>query len=602
MRWLLPLGIAICVLIAFLPILDSGKQFTNWDDNQYVTEQPLVKQLNEETVSAMFDTSTQVAANYHPLTMLTLAIDYELFGDTASAFARTNLMFHILNTLLVFLLVRLLLPQSMLVAGFTALLFGVHPMHVESVAWISERKDVLYTMFLLLSMISYVKYASSQKIGFLLLTFVMFVMSVLSKAMATPLPVMLFVIDYYYRRPLNGRTILEKLPMLAFAVWMGLIAYKFQSAEAITKADPYSLVHRIAFAGYGFVMYWVKMIAPFDLSALYPYPALVNGGIPTWYYVMPVIALGMVVAPIIALRKHPETQRLFILCMGLFILFVALVLQFVSVGQVIMAERYTYVPYVGSLLLLSFGIWKLQQRQAMVGWALGATLALVFIVVTRSQASIWKTSETLWSNVIDIHGTRAIPAYESRALHNYLNGQKDQAFRDLQVLEYIGTDRWRTYQLLGILYGERGQMQKSLKLLNRANELQPNHPRVLLNRAVTHSSLGNTVDALRDYKDSYKALLKDKGPLDKASAYSASYGAAVESLKVGEYSTAIDYSNKAIAIDSQNPSSYITLGIAQFLTRNLAPAKASLETAKRLGANSPILNQYLARTMQAMGS
>jgi tetratricopeptide (TPR) repeat protein len=600
-RWLWPLVLIVTVVVAFQPALRSTKQFTNWDDNQYVTEQPLVKELSGQSISQMFDTGTQVASNYHPITMLSLAVDYKLHGDDASGFALTNLLLHIINTLLVFVFVRRLLPNATFVAGFTALLFGIHPMHVESVAWISERKDVLYTLFLLVSLIFYVRYVRERSMLHFAIAMAAFVLSVLSKAMATPLPILLLVVDYYLRRQIDKRAVLEKLPMLAFSVVMGLIAVKFQSEEAITKADPYSFTQRIAFAGFGYVTYWFKMLVPHNLSAWYPYPVLEQGALPIWYYGYPVLALGMVVGPVYAARRNPDLQRLIVLCIGIFVLFVAMVLQLVSVGQVVMAERYTYVPYIGSLLLLAYGASWIKDRYPAAGWALAIGFAGMCLVVTRAQAAVWENSETLWSKVIALHGSASEIAYESRALNYYLLGDKARAFQDLQVLEQRGVVRWRTYQLLGILYGERGQLEKSLMILNKADSLNPNHPRILLNRAVTKSNLRESTGALRDYKASYARLLEENGAPNTESIYSAAYGAAVESLKTNNPATAVTYSQYAIQVRPTKPEPYITLGIANSILGQHREAITNLEKARSLGSTLPLINQYLQKSYAAIG-
>jgi hypothetical protein len=185
-KWLIILGILALTFIAYLPGFSPEKEFTNWDDLGYVVEQPLVKTSNSDSLKLLFEPTTQVMLNYHPLTMLTLAYNYSNAELDIQPYFKTNLFLHILNTFLVFLVLFKWSKSSLYIAGFGALIFGIHPMHVESVAWISERKDVLYTFFFLLSLLSYLRYLDRQKIGWLLLTFVLFIASCLSKAMAVP--------------------------------------------------------------------------------------------------------------------------------------------------------------------------------------------------------------------------------------------------------------------------------------------------------------------------------------------------------------------------------------------------------------------------------
>jgi hypothetical protein len=194
--------IVLATIVAYLPVFDAQKELTNWDDNVYVTNQTLVTSLSADTVAKIFDTSTQVSLNYHPLTMLSLAINHKFSGMSARGYAVTNLVLHILNTLLVFAFIWTLSHRKFWVAALSSLWFGIHPMHVESVAWVSERKDVLYCFFLVLSLISYLQWVRKKQVVFLGLTFVAFVASLLSKAMATPLPFVYLLIDYYEGRSL----------------------------------------------------------------------------------------------------------------------------------------------------------------------------------------------------------------------------------------------------------------------------------------------------------------------------------------------------------------------------------------------------------------
>ena len=227
----------ILVLLTYISFSPSLKnEFTNWDDPTYVTENPMV--MSDKTQwKEIF--SQPVSLNYHPLTMLTLAWNYQSADKeggklNAKVFHVWNVWLHVFNTLLVFYFIWLLSGRQLLTAAFTAAVFGVHPMHVESVSWVSERKDVLYTFFFLLSCISYLLYLDKKKILYLVLCFVLFALSCLSKAMAVVLPVVLLAIDYFKGRKWDIKLLFEKIPFLLLALYIGVKAYQIQSTDAIS--------------------------------------------------------------------------------------------------------------------------------------------------------------------------------------------------------------------------------------------------------------------------------------------------------------------------------------------------------------------------------
>src|SRR5947207_2952592 len=212
--WLI--GVLFITLAGFLPMLNNG--FTNWDDEYYVVNNPM---LRSQDWHAIFTQS--VAANYHPLTMATLAANYQLGGLRPFSYLLVNLVLHLMNVVLVFFFIYEISAKKIEVAFFTALIFGIHPMHVESVAWISERKDVLYSFFFLSSLIYYWKYLQSgQKLNYAV-CFLFFVLSLLSKPAAIILPLVLFLLDYWKGRPINLNTAKDKIIFFLFAIVFAVI-------------------------------------------------------------------------------------------------------------------------------------------------------------------------------------------------------------------------------------------------------------------------------------------------------------------------------------------------------------------------------------------
>ncbi|MGB4849237.1 MAG: hypothetical protein WBP41_15035, partial [Saprospiraceae bacterium] len=265
-------GIVLLSASIYLPVLHN--HFLAWDDNYYIRDNAFIYSFNLKDIF-----SNNVMGNYHPLTVLMLAIEYHLFELSETGYHAVNLVFHLLNVILVFYAVLLLCNKSG-IALLTSLLFGIHPIHVESVAWAAELKDLLYTLFFLASMIMYLKFLPNLQKKYYLAALLLFLCSLLSKGMAASLPVVLLLIDFFKGRKLTMNVLLEKIPFFLLAILFGIIAVSAQRAPDIVQdVTFFTFPQRIAFACYGFCTYIAKLILPINLSAYYPYPLKTGSGI-----------------------------------------------------------------------------------------------------------------------------------------------------------------------------------------------------------------------------------------------------------------------------------------------------------------------------------
>ncbi|HET9826142.1 MAG TPA: hypothetical protein VFP87_12470, partial [Chitinophagaceae bacterium] len=330
--WLLSAAI-VTTAVCFIPMLKN--HFTNWDDEYYVINNTLLRGPDWHGIFTQ-----PVVSNYHPLTIISLAINYALTGTDPSSYLVFNLLLHLINTALVFYLVWVLSNRKMWVAFLTALIFGIHPLHVESVAWVSERKDVLYTLFFLLSLLQYWKFLQTGKSVRLWFCFFLFAVSLLSKPAAIVLPLVLLLLDYWKGREINLRLFLEKIPFFILALIFAIITVKIQSAKAIAGLNLYPLWTRPLFATYVLMIYLVRFLIPYPLSAFHPYPRPDHLGWAVW--ASPVLILALI-AFIWLKRKNKVVLFGFLF----FVVNLLLVLQVVSIGTTIVSERYTYVPYIG---------------------------------------------------------------------------------------------------------------------------------------------------------------------------------------------------------------------------------------------------------------
>ncbi|MBS1774263.1 MAG: tetratricopeptide repeat protein [Bacteroidetes bacterium] len=515
--WIWIVAIVLFTLACYAPVFSDQKEFTNWDDDQYVTDQPLVKSTDGETISELFKPSTAVMLNYHPLTMLTLAWDYEKGYDEATntvsiaPFIKTNIILHLLNVALVFLLVYRLGKKKIWTAGVAALLFGIHPMHVESVAWISERKDVLYCFFFLLSCLAYLRYLDKQKTLWLGITFVLFVASCLSKAMAVPLPLVLLLIDYLEKRKITAKVLAEKLPFLVVSVWIGITAVHVQ-AGALEGMQDVTFLQRILYAAYGFTMYWVKLIAPIQLSAFYPYPV---GGVPGYYYLTAIIALAIIITPIIIyLRKKDEGSSITLFSVLFFAAMTGLVLQFVSVGQALMADRYSYVSYIGPLFIagsvLNNGIDNPKFKNIAIG--IIAVFVIAFAALTYNRIQVWENSKTLWTDVIaqypyqlkDNNGKTEVTQYGVKTAYKNLgeyyadHQQFDSAYHYYDILVRSGSTDAEVWSNIGNLHFLKKQIPEALAAFDKAIALNPKNEDNYLKRGLIYMQEGKNTETIAE--------------------------------------------------------------------------------------------------------
>ena len=543
-------GILAITYFAYQPALDND--FVDWDDNVYVVENPLVRNKQVPT-SQIF--KEVVSLNYHPLTMLSMRWNANeckdcVYGISAKPFISWNLYLHLLNTLLVFFLAFRLSKENLFTAIFSAVVFALHPMHVESVAWVSERKDVLYVFFFLLGLLSYDKflqgrYSNSQKtvIKWLLFALSAFVLSCLSKAMAVVFPLIMILMDMYRNPEMNGikamkesfsiKKILEYVPFFAIALFFGLMAMSVQSGDnfggffaktgiekAVNEFDTFSLLQRFQFAAYGFCMYIIKFFAPTGLCTFHPYPTQAEYDSSPVYWGFFILALAIGALTVLSLRK----TKLFVLGIGFYLFTVVLVLQFVSVGVVIMADRYSYLPYIGLAFMLAMSVETyIPKNIRSVFYGIAGIAAVFWFIQTKTQVDSWQDSETLWGRVISIYpgqeqphsirgnyyGKMASRAAEKNDIKTQ-NMYMAKAEADFKRAIELKSTRADVYEGMGNIHGMRNEHAKAIDMYNQAIKFNDKKATVYINRGIAYSLSGNQQSSLKDME---KAAELDPKPM-----------------------------------------------------------------------------------------
>ncbi len=547
--WIWALGACAVTAIVFLPMFSNG--FTNWDDPLYVIDNAL---LRGPDWAGIF--SKPVVSNFHPLTMATLALNFQASALEPFSYHFVNWLLHIVNTALVFFFAYRLSQNNLWVGLITALFFGIHPMHVESVAWVSERKDVLYTAFFLMALITYLQYLQKNGWQKYALTMLFFIASLLSKPAAVTLPVVMLLIDWYKGRSLKDKKVwLEKIPFFLLAFVFGYVALQIQSEKAIAQPEYYPVWQRLVFAFYGLGEYLKRLVWPFPLSTLHPFPA--SATVPASYY--PALILVPVVT---AIAFYFRKNKSVIFGLAFFVINLALVLQFLTFGNSVISERYTYVPYIG----LCFGLAMLWAKSTLTPSTKNIVLGLFliagvgFAIATYRQIPVWKDSMSLWSKAIEAYPTSYI-ARSNRG--NYLVTQ--QAKYDEGLVDY-----------------------------NVALEVKPEHANSLENRCIIYL-----------HKKDFAAALKDAEQLIKyyPEGGKGYYLRGFVEDKLGQMDQAIADYTKSTELDPKNAEAWANRGIIYYNTKqDYTAAKADFDAAFQINAKNGVYVINRARCWIALGN
>lgn len=496
LKWLpyaLMVGLVAVTYFAF----KGGFQntFVNWDDNVYILTNQIIQNPSMGHIGKIFTSS--LSLNYHPVTVLTLMLNAMIWGPTdATSFIVTNVVLHIFNVLLVYWLAARLSKQNWIVAAFVALLFGIHPMRVESVIWVSERKDVLYTFFFLLGCHSYLFYQHTAQRKYFIYTIVLFILSCLSKAQAVIFPLVLILLDYYEGQNWRSKNMLfQKMPFLAISLIIGIITVSVQGggtfyglitplgakSEAIDISG-FVLLDRIKMGMYGFMMYIVRIFNPTNLAPLYPFIRLQDGSTPPEYL------YGFFFFPITWGLVYWSSFRTKIVAFGVgfYFITIVLVLQFISVGVAIMADRYSYLPYFGLFFVMMMAIHRLFAAKpvlAFLAWTIISGFSAWCFYLTTEQVKVWKNTETLFTRRIEIQ-PNDVRALAVRGNWYGENGQIDEAIIDLEKAVNAGLKQSGVFEKLGTAYGMKGQLDKAIDYFDKALAIDPQNMSALYGRVV----------------------------------------------------------------------------------------------------------------------
>lgn len=498
--WWLPVaGVMLftCLLYARTLTFD----FTGYDDDVYVTDNPNIQRgVSSAMIGWAF--TTGYASNWHPLTWLSHAMDWQLAGRNAWLHHATNMLLHALNSALLFVFLHRATKstwRSLMVAA----LFAVHPLNVESVAWVAERKNVLSMCFGLLSFIAYVNYARTPSRGRYATTAVFLILGLMSKPMLVTWPFAMLLLDYWplgristpiwpsapFLRELRKFTI-EKIPLFAIVIASSVTTYLIQAHGGATKSnDSIAMSYRVGNALVSYCNYVIMTIWPFGLTAFYPHPL---NTLPIW---KPALALAVLIVATVAVVAYGRKSRYLVAGWFFFLGTLVPVIGFVQVGSQAMSDRYAYVPLIGLFIIAVWGIPDLVRITPRTGAALGVATIALLSARTWDQLPHWRNGVTLWQHAVAV--TR-----DNYIAHNNLGTQYLRAKQpDLALVEFKESLRIRPNHPgalvnIGSLLLDQAKPADAAKAFESALGVNPNHGAAHLNLALAYFQMHNVPKAL----------------------------------------------------------------------------------------------------------
>ncbi len=547
------IAIVAITVIAFLPTFKNGYVF--WDDPEYILHNPL---MTAPLKVVFFSSSSYYLANYHPLTILVYTFEHSFFGSDMMGYHAVSLLLHIFNSLFTFFFVYYLLGRKNTMIPFiTALLFAVHPMHVESVAWASELKDVLYTFFFLASLVCYVFYMQNgRQIKYIIYALVLYLFSLISKGQAVTLPLCFFLVDFFLKRKWSFSLISDKIPFLILSVAFGIIAIKAQASSITSNV---SEIFQTFFWGcYGLCLYLFKFILPVNLSGLYPYPINPDRSLPLIVYIAPVIIVVLLFVVLRMLRHN----RFVIFGILFFLANIFTVLKFIPVGDAIIADRYTYIPYIGLFFAAGYGFNKLLTNPLYKPYKKAVQYGGIAVLVTLSSLTfartmVWKDSFSFWGDAI----------------------QKNKTY-------------WRPYYCIGQEYYDRGDYASAIKYFTEGIENDKYcPPTVYMWRGTTYLEKVNKVDsAIADFK-----TVLDFGNKSDPSQIDGRFNLGLAYYRKGMFDDALKIYTELITMVPGETPAYLQRGLVYQYGNQPQPQLALADYNKAIGMDPNYTSAYLNR-------
>jgi tetratricopeptide (TPR) repeat protein len=568
-----------------------------YDDGKYVTDNQAIKGgLNLESIR--WAVSTPHYFMWHPLTSLSYVLEYQLFGLNPFWYHLTNLLLHTASVILLFWVLKRM-TGALWPSAFVAAVFAFHPLQVESVAWIAERKSVLSGFFWLLTIAAYVRYVQLTSVGRYIIVLIVFCLSAMTKPTVVTLPFALLLLDYWplrrfgwlYKRSEKDfyeqiavaqssvhRLIIEKIPLFIISILLSVITYlSQQSGNVINSEERFPLDIRIANAFVSYIRYIGKLIYPTGLAVFYPHP---GRNLPNWQPAISFLLLVIISILVVwQIRRRPYLAVGWFWYLGILVPVIGLV----QAGGQAMADRYTYIPLIGIYMMIAWIGGEVLERWRSLRIYAALLAGLIFcalLVATRTQVGYWQNDETLFSHAVKVTKNNHLAHY-NLAKSFESKGQYDKAIENYKQVVQITPSDYETYNNMGAAFLTQGQFDQAVVSYSQSLKIKPDYAIAIYNLGLAKLKQGkyaeavaqftralvitpNSPEAYNELGNAYTGLGKydlaiknyEKAIKLKPDYITAIYNAGMATLKQNKYDKTIEYFRKAL---EQNPDSVIVL-------------------------------------------
>ena len=571
--------LAVVTLALYNPV--NRHPFVNYDDDRYVINNPHVRQgLPADTITWALTSTEQ--ANWHPLTWMSHALDCSLFRLNPAGHHLTSILLHAVNVILLFLLL-MWATERLWPSLFVAALFALHPINVESVAWVAERKNVLCTTFFFLTLWAYGWYVRKPSYGRYLAVAGLFVCGLASKPMVITLPFVLLLLDYW---PLNrvaasgedsrssilpwSTLALAKLPLFALSLASAVVTMQAQQAGgAIRTTTEVSFGARIATAIWAYAMYLWKMIWPVRLAPLYPHP---GDSLAAWQVLVAALVLIAVTALVLKFRAHRYLLVGWLWFLGTLVPVIGLV----QVGEAAMADRYAYIPLIGIFLMIAFGAADWAESKQWGFWpAIPAAAVLVALAfTTHRQIDYWQSNYDLWSHTLAVTRNNFV-AENNLGGALILQDREEEAHPHFEAAARINPMDPMSHSNLGIYLQKHGQMREAVAQYETAVNLTSD-PGLL---AQTYANLGSVQRALAEDEQAHNSF--EQSLRFNPNQHSAWFGLGLLAQKQGKLNEAISDLSRSVELQP-SAQGYLELGRALARAGHVPVALDAYEQALKI--------------------
>jgi len=575
--------IIVIIFLSLFPALNNG--FTGWDDDIYITENAVVKDFSWENIQKMF---TTFMLGYHPLVLVTYSIEYQFFKLNPRGYHITSLILHLLNCLLVFWIICILCEKNF-IAFIVALLFGIHPLHVESVAWISDKKDLLASLFFLWALLCYLYYHKKESVKYYYLSLIFFVLSLLSKISVVTFPILLFVCDYFLYRNFDWPRIKEKIPFFVIAIIFGISAILARQAyQNILHEGIYTLSNRIFINIHRFIFYYLmRVIMPVKLSYLRP-DFVYNLDLPFSIFISAAIVIISILITLVYRSKKYTKKIIF----GSLFFAITIIPALMVIDLGYSADRLIYIPSIGIFYIIGEGFYllyvkKFKQRKEIKILLLTILIFVIGILsfLTRKLSQVWKDDVTLWEYFVKNYPSDPF-TYLNRGIAYEKKGQFEKAILDYDKVISIEPNLIDAYNKRGNSYLVLSKYEEAIADFSKAIQINPYSTEAYNNRGNAYIGIFNCDLAIADFSEVIKI-----NP-SFAEAYN---NRGIAYCYKGDNDKALTDFNEALRINHDYASAYNNRGNVYSGLGKLDRALTDFNTAIRI--DSTFADAYYNRAM-----